>query len=313
MTTKAMKDLEGGDDDQTGEANNDAASRTAARIAELDANIVGPDDEFEDGAETVVTLDDGDKGPSRQQKKDDRWAEHQARTDAAEQKAARLEDQNRRLTDAVVSRQQRREDPPAANAHEEAMEQIFKEQKASYKEFEAIAQNATEEQIETYEKKARKLDRQKIRLEAKQMLNEEGYRRHDPNEQTTNMVQAQFADVVAEPKALRYAKAAHNMAVADGETDDWALMERSMEKARAKYGLGGQPRERTQAGRKRHAGQPARVASPGTRDGGEPNTIRMTEAHISMAVARWPTLSRKEAISKWANGPGKRLAASEAE
>jgi hypothetical protein len=284
-----------GDDD----GDTDAADAAAvARIQEA-AGRSEPDDEATPPPVLSIgkTDDDDDDGPSRDEKKHNRFKALQERNSEMERRMADLEQRNN-LAFGVIQE--------LRMGQATALDGVYKEQNLLYREFQAKGTAITQAEIDTYEAKARELDEKKVEIQAERLLRKRGIQAADPNAAQRAAIQAKHADVYADQRALDYAEGYYKQQVALGNAESWTLLEESMNASRRQFKLGNTPAPDHRR-RQRTMGMASTTGAGSGADPGAGGKIVMTKAFRQMADAMYShEPDRQKRFQMWANGAGKR-------
>lgn len=250
-------------------------------------NLLGKDDEKEEkveGAEDLekdekvreaegkvrVSLkeDEGDEPPKRgrnQQGKDTRWSEMKEKTRAAEDRAARLEqerdDSNRRLAEAMerqndlhaqtLGHLQRQNQPPVRDELEEQRKGLMDEAKKLNKEYQsALVQSGgrmSPEVLESFEDRKMQLEERARDNSAARMLRQAMPQR-DPRAEAGQAIERQMElryphVFAAGEQAKAYSQQTYNRMVLRGAPRGWDTLDKAMEETSRDLGIQGGRRQ----------------------------------------------------------------------
>lgn len=191
---------------------------------------------------------------------------------------------------------------PQRDELEEAEREIHSRQKSLGIEFEVhrASKTLSAEKAEAYDLQARELNQKLQNLAAQRAV-----RNMVPalvQAQEARHYQTLYADVHANPAALRYAKGRFEMLAARGEPQSPQLVEKAMGDARAQFGLSGGAREPSDADRSRYTGASGSASSRG----GAPR-VKLGKSEQAMALSLYGDRfngDEKKAFAAWAKGPG---------
>jgi hypothetical protein len=250
------------------------------------------------------------EGPSRQEKKRNRFRELEERTTRAERAAeqARAEAAEARQSHQRQlynpQSQQRQPDPLA-----QRLQQISEAKSRLHAEYEAIASRPGYDrngpQQKEFERRAEEIETARIATIVNAntpRVNEQEITR----KVALNAFLQEHADVTGDQGAWNWAIAQWSAAVhGEGKADTRELAEKILDEARVKFGK--KPRRANQpdvATQRRLSGISAQSS------GGEAGVgiVKMGSMERKMARAMYDGLPAEQAYQKWANGPGKRAA-----
>lgn len=185
---------------------------------------------------------------------------------------------------------------------EDQEREIHSRQKSLGIEFEVhrASKTLSAEKAEAYDLQARELNQKLQNIAAQRAVR--GVIPQLVQAQEARHYQTLYADVHANPAALRYAKGRFEMLAARGEPQSPQLVEKAMGDARAQFGLSGGAREPSDADRSRYTGASGSASSRG----GAPR-VKLGRAEQAMAMAMYSNVTggdEKKAYKMWAAGPG---------
>jgi hypothetical protein len=272
-------------------------------------------DDADDESGTEISVDDDDeedpidvapqdRGPSRREKRANRFREakeeaeraQQARIDA-ERNAAAATERARLLEGALQHANQQRqqqvvqEDPEIDNA--------LREQDNIAAEFQARQLDRhrpiTTDEHKEFIRRARINEGRLQEARTRKVLRESGIR-PQPN-QIEQAIMARHSDVFANPSAANWAQARRNQKLAEGRPDTMDTLDESMEEARRQFKIGRQ-REESEL-RDRLGGAPRGGAVQRSETGRR--TVKMTKTFKKMADAKFPHIKNDmERYKAWA-------------
>lgn len=112
----------------------------------------------------------------------------------------------------------------------------------------------------------------------------------------SQMLRAEFPDVIREPKAMKWAHGQYLSAIADGEPDTLETSRKYLLKAAEKFGIRRPTMPRpSEAVQQRFGGIPSQA---GARSMGD--AVKLSREEQKMAIARWPELSDEQAFANMA-------------
>jgi hypothetical protein len=279
-----------------------------AEDGSVEIEVAEPEDEEADEEEPHLT---------RAEKKRNRYREAQDRARLAEERAAQAEARAQERERQIAEWQQGMRAQQGQQMAQGEIQRLYQEQEDLYTAFEAKKHSATPEEMETFKRRAQDLELRKYATIARLSVGQP--QQYTPQDYALaarrQMVLTEYADIAQHQQAWVWANKRWEMRhLAEGEPDTKALMDEVAEETRRKFGI----KVNGYAARRPPPDEPTRARYSGISansrggsngdDGG--TTVRVTAAERKMAVALYPKLSEAQAIQKWANGPGKRVAQS---
>ncbi len=197
--------------------------------------------------------------------------------------------------------QQNRPDPYASQ-----LDEISQQERALGIQFEAlrVSKGLTQEVVNDYDQKARNLQQRRADVAAQRAI--EGVVPRLVNMQQQQYFRAQYADVQDHQSANNYAQARYHMLLAEGSADTPETVERAMNDARIKFGLGGKKMSPTDQDKRQLSG----VGGGGGRSTNS-NTVKMGKPEKQMAMAMYKDVTggdEKKAYAMWAKNIGVKAA-----
>lgn len=223
------------------------------------------------------------------------------------ERIARLESAMREMSQRVLAPQPPPQAQQAGDQGDRELEDIYEQQKTIALRVQ-YDRNITAEELNQLERRARQLDTRKTELVAERAARRAGGGRQQAMDPVQAGLMVQYSDVYADPQALGWAEGwARQQAAVTGRAD-LGLVRESFERARQwraeQRGL--PPATPPDSLRAKLTGPPGGRQGGGGAGGG-PKAITLNRAQQRMALAMYPSLSEKEALQRWAHGPGKRV------
>jgi hypothetical protein len=241
---------------------------------------------------------------SRADKKRNRYQEQiNARADAEREKV-RLEMENLKLRQQLMSGQLPGQTPQKDPLDEE-IEKNYQDRTRSYEAFQAKVQagTLTPDENERFINEARKMEEKQQALISRREYQRLQAKNSDPDSSMKQIIRARHPDVIAHPDARKWVGGRFvQRSVREGESVE--LVDEIMEEARKEFGIGkykdGPPP--TDRQKERYQGSGSRSAPKSS----PKRSVRLSPAQQSMAEALYPNMGAKEAWTKWAKevGPG---------
>jgi len=224
-----------------------------------------------------------------------------ARLARAEAEQAQLRNQLSYLQGQQNQPQHNQPDPHAAE-----LDNITKQERALGIEFEALraSKGLTQEVVQKYDQEARNLQQRRADVAAQRAM--ASVVPQLVNAQQKQYFRAQYADVQDHENANRYAQARYHMLLAENAPDTPETVERAMNDARIKFGLGGKKMSPTDQDKRQMSG----VGGGGGRSTNT-NTVKMGKPEKSMAMAMYKDVvngDEKKAYAMWAKNIGVKAA-----
>ena len=296
------------DDEKDGSSS--ALERFNEKIREADR---GEPDDDERGP--VVTtgkpedVDDDKPAPvqTRRDRKNDRLKLKEA-FDEAQRTNTELSERLARLEGAqsvMTARSGAVDKTDAMSPADEELDRLQDAHHKAYKEFvdKERSGNLTQADRDSFQKKVRQIEAQKIDTQVKRVLEERNIQPYNPKAALHAVLLAENADVHGDPRAEKYARSYFDMQTALGHKDDKELYERSMDAAREQFKMRPKAGRPTDNQRRQYEG----ARGGATRGAGEGSEhIVMSRPLRIMARAKYPGLSEEAAYIKWGEvvGPG---------
>lgn len=297
------------DNDDTPNAGN--VSRFHEKLREIQE---GDDDEPDDGPAPSPIVrterdDNDDEVPvisTRRQKKQERLGlldelKRQREENASlVERMARLEGAASVTSQLVTARGAKPDPTDEVDPYQKEFDAAQEEGLTSWKLLQAKGKDATQADVDAHNALMRKLDFKKAKIAAESKIVERGLTPNNPNAALSAVLEAENADVYANPRAVAYARSYFQGKVALGETDSRELFDRSMNAAREAFKMQpkGQPPSNRQ--RRQFEGGP-RGANGGKAGQTQPDdTVRMDKHLKKIARAMYPGLPEEKAYEKWA-------------
>lgn len=254
--------------------------------------LTEPDDDDE--------LDETPKAPGRKEKRANRSTARE-RAAAAEAESRVLREQLEVARRAPVAAPQA--GPPATTEVDSQIRKTFQEEKALLARWEnpkatAAERSAMEDEMAEINVRRTDLVFQRRELHAAPQRAEEA---------RVATLRARAPDVYGDPRAYDYAVATFNRAQLAGEKPSMELHDRVMEETRQVI-FGKRPAP-DKAARARASGMRSGAMPAGTPPARQSISMPKGSMNYRIAVAAYPNLEPREALQKWANGPGKRILA----
>lgn len=286
---------------------------------------VNLDDEEEEGSELETEAAPGvTKGPSRDEKKRNRFAEMKAESERkvaeAEQRARDAEERARRNEAEALAARAAAQYAPKQDAKDElkeAVDRTYRErsQLAELFEQKRASKTLTSEEYAQMQRRDQELDIEQKRLVTRMELRDRGIQpgagSHDPQRemQIAQMAQirSHYPDVLANPAAANYAGALHALRRAENPgADNWDMVHQVMEETREKFGIGG--KKPTEGSKRKLMGAP--TGAQASKEAEPVRKVVMGPAQQRLADKLYAHIEDpKERYKMWAKGPGRRAAA----
>lgn len=198
----------------------------------------------------------------------------------------------------------------AKDPYEERLDAVYRRQAEAYAAAQAELSrgNLSPERQAHYERIAREIETEKTRIHTEKAVNQAVAedREKRRNEQAQQVWVQKYPEVYNNPRAFNYAQATFNRRVYGlGEQATNALIEEVMNETINQFKLGAKPAP-TATDRARLSGIPAAGGGGGGRAPSGIDFSRHPELR-RMALAAYSDLPEKEALQRWADGPGKKL------
>ncbi len=295
----------------------DLDKKIEERAAEIEAEGADDADDREDP--DARPEPDADDPPAPKPRKDNRWQQMNERTTAAEERASRAEAQLSQ-TLALLQERTRTPEPKKEDAVDplaEKLGRIKRERALLMREIQAGAGKFTKEQMDEIEKRAEALEEEHVETLAERLVTKRGL--GQPQTQVSEDVQLlkgalrmQYPDVLANPRAVAWARGYYQMEVAKGRADSgpqgMQLVIEAHQKAReALKTAPATPRTDPNAPARR-VGMGAGPGA-GARDDAAPSGLTKEQKKMADALYGNEIPDAKKRYEKWAKGPGARLAA----
>ena len=270
------------------------------------------EEEEDDGKPQVAADDEGGvtvKVPERPTRKDRRAQRGRDRYEEVAQEARRAREEAERYRremdelrtqiargfDEVRRGPQRTEEDP----YKSKLEDIRREQESIQSAFRAgnVSSNDEIERLRRryYELEDRRTEVIEERLESRIA---QKYAQQEPRggSHEAAVLQAEFPEVVADQRAMRYAVGLYQQYVAEGKPGNLTTSREVMRKAAERFGLGAPviPPQPSENQRLKYGAVPAQAGAKAA-----PSGVRLTKDQQRMAVAAYPSLSEEEAYTKW--------------
>jgi hypothetical protein len=270
--------------------------------SEDEVELQGPEDEAEDEAEAKVGPTEKADGPSRAEKRRNRFAENlEARQ--------RTEFENRDLRERLDRLERSQQSPPPAQGQRDVMgqrsEENYRKRVELAERYNRLAEagKATKQDFADYQRDSRVLEDEGIDLRIAQGV--AAYTRHQESQRNParEHLEARYPDVMGNESAKAMAMSEFLRRQARGEKESPAMRDECMEFAQREIlGVG---HAVTAADRQRLTGAPS-----GASTGAGAKTLKMTPEYKQIAES-WAKHNghgdkpEREQWSKWANGPGR--------
>jgi hypothetical protein len=274
-----------------------------------------PDDD-DDGAEA---------GPSRSDKKRNRYRAAQERAEAAERDRAelqgRLQQMQQLYDEARAQPLQQRPAEPQRDEVSDKIDQVYREQDLLYRELQAKGKALTQEELQRYEKRARELDETKHELIAERKLKTVQPQGDPQIAAVQAFLRMQYPDVYGSQQALGWAQSRYSQLKYEGRAAGFELLQETMTEARQRFRLAGASRSATPPPKASEKAKYTGAPRGGGAGGGaseeqltvprKPEYVRMARsvyAHIAKQMKGKSQKAIEDAQwKKWVQGPGKRL------
>lgn len=312
-----------GDNESSG-GNHDIEAENNAIDVTGDEDIYGDSSEL---ADRPVPIEDGEQSKdaesdhkTRKEKKRERGALHRALQEKEAQLAAQAERISRLEGVAQGYSQQQQQAPQGPDPYEVQIQKVHDEMQAIQQQSVGMQEGPA---LENLRHRHRELDGRKIELHQQRGMERfhvEQQRQQQSAQQQQGleadragairamnmMTEEMYGDVVSDPEASAYAYNQYQVLAKQPGMDPVRARMESLRMARKEFGLAGvtPPDESARA---RFSGSGRGVSGNSGRRTYTPN-----QAEISIARATYPDLSPAEAVQKWVNTTGKRLAANRA-
>lgn len=264
-------------------------------------------DDPEDADETAAPAE-GPTGPSRAEKKSNRFRELQDGKAAAEAETyrlkARLDALERRTSESRGSERREQDD-----AIDEAISLTREEEAEVARHIERLQSsgNVTVEEAQSVVARSRQLEDRRVQLMVQKAMQSQAANRNP----TREYLERNHSDVLSNQQAKMLAYSEYTRRIAKGETESYALHDECCEYARQESGMSTRGARVEQRDRDRHVG----TGPSGRTQLPKVKTLTMTAPLRRLALA-WadstqPKLEGKsdaEKVKAWANGPGRDLA-----
>lgn len=248
--------------------------------------------EDDEGNVTVDLAPEPKQRPPRRERREQNYEDLRRYRDEAEALRARV---------ALLEAQGRAQPAPAqtTDPYERDLAEIRTQQEMIQSALRAGA-GTTPDEIERLRRsfydldaKGRQLDRERIKRELREDLRRDVAPKDGDYEE--KVLRSEYADVIANPAAMRYAFGLHHQMVAEGKPQNLATSREAMDKAAARFGIR-QPTA-SAVSPSQQARYAAVAAQAGTKTTGE---VRLDGSQRKMALARWPQLDEHAAYARMA-------------
>jgi hypothetical protein len=313
-----LKDPLAGDDGDDSTTERDV-EKVKERVAELKAERpLSSDDNDKD---PVIDLDGDDEerldaeAEQRLSRKERRSQRGRDFVREANERAERAEQAVAALRQEMMSqRQPPKEEKPKEDTHQVEMDKVYDDQELLVSAYNAAAARKggmTPEERADFSRRGREIEQRKINVAARKMLAEQGYAGGKAPTAEEIIVETQrreiaqkYGDVISDQNRLRWVHGRMGQLTAEGLPDNPATLDRAMNEARRKFGLGGNAPP-SNAEKQRLAGIPR---GGGMSSSAGDRSIVMTGEYRKLADAAYPHIKDKaDRYKKWAQGPGRRL------
>lgn len=305
------------DDEGSGDEK-EAAKRLADKVKQR-AEEPRPDPESNEPIEVSIDEDDdedddpvdtGRRGPTRKEKKQNRYRQLMEERDADRARLQQLEQQNAQMQaymQGLSQRQAPQPQQPEDDPLEREYQSILRDQKLLLQEHAAYGQNITAEQQADMERRAAQLEKRKLEWGGHMANRRAGIRPIPPEEAVKTQLMARFPDVMGNPQAQSYMVATFNRLRARGLPDSMETVEEAVAETRRDLRIGAAARAPAPSPGMRTKLAGASRGSGGGGGGGE-SSITMTKEYRAMADALYANIKDPmERYKKWARGPGRKL------
>lgn len=230
---------------------------------------------------------------------EERLAASEKRYEEAAARTAQLEGHVRQLYDRPAAKPTEADEDPS----ERELENLYEEQKLLVTRLE-IDKNISREELQTLEKRARKLDLRKQEIVAERVAKRHMPRQQEQMHPVRAQLEAEYADVYSNQRAQAWAANYAGMKVASGEREaGLSLAKEALDQARRQFKMRSASPESSDGVKARMSGVPARSNAGGA--GKRP--VVLGKVHQGMAEAMYDKLTPAKAYEKWAKGPGKKM------
>jgi len=267
--------------------------------------------ELDDDGSMEIALDEpaGEKEPSRDEKKRNRYKDEQDGRLKAETENGILKQELERLRAQPPAPQYTAAPQPPSDPAQKELDDVYERQSELQNAFllEQQGGTLTPEKSKEMMGRARQLDEKKHELISERTNRRNGVGQPDPNTATKQMLQARYFDIANNPNVYRWAIGRLQQRIAEGaNNNDLSVMDDVADEARERFKIGrrnGNPP--SEATRNRHTGAPTGMTSASKE---RPRSIKMTPVFRAMANAYGLHIKNDaERYKHWVNGPGKKM------